>query len=108
MLMHDSSETPDFAERNQKFDLTRRLAPELKRRGFRFIGLDSVPAVRGLHRSALTAVVCRELGSLRRKKGGYRDPHAATAESQGGVGPAGRTARGGCGRARITGVLRLL
>lgn len=57
VLMHDSSETPEFAERNQTFHLTRRLVPELKRRGFRFIGLDGVPAVRGLHAPALAAAV---------------------------------------------------
>jgi len=45
VLMHDSSETPEFAARNQTFELTKRLVPELRQRGFRFVGLDAVPVV---------------------------------------------------------------
>lgn len=56
VLMHDSSETPEFAERNQTFELTRRLVPQLKRRGFRFVGLDGVPAVRRLQDRGCAAV----------------------------------------------------
>ena len=56
VLMHDSSETPEFAERNQTFELTRRLVPELKCRGFRFVGLDNVPAVRRLQKRDCAAV----------------------------------------------------
>lgn len=57
VLMHDSSETPEFAERNQTFEMTRRLVPELKRRGFRFVGLDRVPAARTMQAPALAAAV---------------------------------------------------
>jgi peptidoglycan/xylan/chitin deacetylase (PgdA/CDA1 family) len=52
VLMHDSSETPEFARRNQTFELTKRLVPELKRRGYRFIGLKSIPAIRRLSEAA--------------------------------------------------------
>lgn len=45
VLMHDSSETPAFAARNHTFELTRQLVPELRRRGFRFVGLDAIPDV---------------------------------------------------------------
>ncbi len=43
ILMHDSSEDPDMRPRNQTYPMTRYLVPELKRRGFRFVGLDEVP-----------------------------------------------------------------
>lgn len=52
VLMHDSSETPECAERNQTFDLTRRLVPELRRRGYRFVGLGAIPALSRLGRGA--------------------------------------------------------
>lgn len=45
VLMHDSSETPEFAKRNQTFAVTKRLVPELKQRGYRFVSLDAIPAI---------------------------------------------------------------
>jgi peptidoglycan/xylan/chitin deacetylase (PgdA/CDA1 family) len=47
VLMHDSSETPEFAARNQTFAATKRLVPDLKRRGFRFVSLDAIPTIAG-------------------------------------------------------------
>jgi peptidoglycan/xylan/chitin deacetylase (PgdA/CDA1 family) len=44
VLMHDSSEIPEIANRNQTLALTLRLVPELKRRGFSFVRLDAVVA----------------------------------------------------------------
>jgi peptidoglycan/xylan/chitin deacetylase (PgdA/CDA1 family) len=56
VLLHDSSEVRQFAERNQTYELTRRLVPELKCRGFRFVGLDRVPAIRRLQNAAMGVV----------------------------------------------------
>lgn len=57
ILMHDSSEDPEMRPRNQTYQMTRYLVPELKRRGFRFVGLDRVP-------QAASAAGVRSLVSL--------------------------------------------
>jgi peptidoglycan/xylan/chitin deacetylase (PgdA/CDA1 family) len=46
VLMHDSSEDEQLRPRNGTAEMTRPLVPELKARGYRFVGLDEVPQVR--------------------------------------------------------------
>jgi peptidoglycan/xylan/chitin deacetylase (PgdA/CDA1 family) len=43
VLMHDSTaDSDEIRAANRAFDLTRALVPELRRRGYRFVGLDAV------------------------------------------------------------------
>ena len=45
ILMHDSSEDDLLRPRNQTMLMTKRMVPELKRKGYRFVGLDEIPQV---------------------------------------------------------------
>jgi peptidoglycan/xylan/chitin deacetylase (PgdA/CDA1 family) len=51
LLLHDSSDDERLVARNRTAELTVRLVPELKRRGYRFVGLDEVPQVRAAARA---------------------------------------------------------
>jgi hypothetical protein len=46
ILMHDSSEDDALRPRNQTLLMTKRMVPALKRKGYRFVGLDEIPQVR--------------------------------------------------------------
>jgi peptidoglycan/xylan/chitin deacetylase (PgdA/CDA1 family) len=46
ILMHDSSEDDALRPRNQTLLMSKRLVPELKRIGYRFVRLDEIPQVR--------------------------------------------------------------
>jgi hypothetical protein len=46
ILMHDSSEDDVLRARNQTLLMTKRMVPELKRKGYRFVRLDEIPQVR--------------------------------------------------------------
>jgi peptidoglycan/xylan/chitin deacetylase (PgdA/CDA1 family) len=47
ILLHDSSEYPTVRRRNGALQATRLLVPALKAQGYRFVGLDQVPQIRG-------------------------------------------------------------
>jgi peptidoglycan/xylan/chitin deacetylase (PgdA/CDA1 family) len=46
ILRHDSSEDDALRLRNQTMLMTKKMVPELKRRGYRFVRLDEIPQVR--------------------------------------------------------------
>jgi peptidoglycan/xylan/chitin deacetylase (PgdA/CDA1 family) len=46
VLMHDSSEEEQIRKQNRTLEMTRLLVPELRRRGYRFIALEEIPAVK--------------------------------------------------------------
>lgn len=46
VLLHDSSEDEALRERNRTAEMTMRLVPALKARGFRFVGVEEAPQVR--------------------------------------------------------------
>jgi peptidoglycan/xylan/chitin deacetylase (PgdA/CDA1 family) len=46
ILMHDSSDDDALRPRNQTMLMTKRMVPELKRKGYRFVRLDEIPQVR--------------------------------------------------------------
>lgn len=51
ILLHDSAEDEELRRCNRTFELTRRLVPMLRRRGFRFASLDEfMPDLHGLRR----------------------------------------------------------
>jgi peptidoglycan/xylan/chitin deacetylase (PgdA/CDA1 family) len=52
VLMHDDSEDPAIRPGVRTAEATKLMVPELKRRGFRFVGLDEVPSVREAVRRA--------------------------------------------------------
>jgi len=55
LLLHDSSEQEEMRPRNRTAELTARLVPALKARGYRFVRLDEVPQVRAAARAAAKA-----------------------------------------------------
>jgi peptidoglycan/xylan/chitin deacetylase (PgdA/CDA1 family) len=53
VLMHDSSDEEPLRRNNRTLEVTRRIVPVLKERGYRFVRLDQVPQVR----AAISAAV---------------------------------------------------
>ena len=61
VLLHDSSaDLESFRRANRTFELTQLLVKKLKKDGYRFVGLDAIPAIRRL---AETPLVCGLRGS---------------------------------------------
>jgi len=60
VLLHDSSEDPAIARQNRTLELMTLLVPELRRRGYRFVPLGKLPAVkRILATRRIGAGICR-------------------------------------------------
>lgn len=65
VLMHDSTADIDaIRPRNRALGLVRRLVPELRRRGFRFVRLDQVPQIAAAARVAFRVHLKREDGTF--------------------------------------------
>ena len=57
VLLHDSSEDPQQRPRNRTRQVTERIVPLLKSRGFRFVRLDQIPQVQSAMRSTQPATL---------------------------------------------------